>query len=199
MAAVDLPIVLADGGAFPPGSTLCIDGGDVSACQPLFPELAVTIGVDVRGPAEVRVRITDLPAGWYTISLTNMAPYADMAFPIDLTGAFGGEPLMMEPLVLPLAGTQPAGTPVGIAPPPGIANPPVSSGFGSGGNTSADSGGSRSDAPSDGIVTTLPNTGQGQPGDASRLISPMAVLIVTLLTIAWAIWRWEEPRTNSQG
>lgn len=196
MATVELPIMLADGGAFPPGSTVCIDGGDVSACQALFPELAVTIGVDVRGPAEVRVRITDLPAGRYTISLTGMAPYADMAFPIDLSGALGGGSMMMEPLVLPLAGTQPAATPIVVAP-PGIANPPTFS-SGSSADSSTESAGSRSDGQSDGIVTTLPITGQGQPGDSGRLLSPMAVLIVALLTIAWAIWRWERPRNTSR-
>ncbi len=196
MATVELRIMLADGGAFPPGSTVCIDGGDVSACQALFPELAVTIGVDVRGPAEVRVRITDLPAGRYTISLTGMAPYADMAFPIDLSGALGGGSMMMEPLVLPLAGTQPAATPIVVAP-PGIANPPTFS-SGSSADSSTESAGSRSDGQSDGIVTTLPITGQGQPGDAGRLISPMAVLIATLLMIAWTLWRWERPRNTSR-
>ncbi len=194
MATVDLPIVLADGGTFPPGSTFCIDGNAISACQPLFPELAITIGVEVRGPAEVRVRITDLPAGWYTISLTNMAPYADMAFPIDLSGALGGGPMMMEPLVLPLMDTQPAATPIVVAP-PGIANPPTSSsGSGSGSNTSTHSAGSRSEGQSNDIVTTLPNTGLGQQDDAGRLISPMAVLIVALLTVAWTVWHWEGAR-----
>jgi hypothetical protein len=185
MATVDLPIVLADGGTFPPGSTFCIDGNAISACQPLFPELAITIGVEVRGPAEVRVRITDLPAGRYTISLTNMAPYADMAFPIDLSGALSGGPLMDN---------QPDATPVAVAP-PGIANPPISSsGSGSGSNTSTHSAGSRSEGQSNDIVTTLPNTGLGQQDDAGRLISPMAVLIAALLTVAWTVWHWEGAR-----
>lgn len=191
-ATIELPLMLQDGGAFPPGSTLCVNGGDVSACQLLFPELAVTIGVDVRGPGEVRVRIADLPPGRYTISLVGMAPYADMTFPVDLNGALGAGPLVMEPLVLPLAGGNPAATPVisDPAPLPDAVNPPLASGSGIGGS----SGGTdaSSDESSGDIVTTLPNTGLGQPDNPGSPVSPMGFLIAALLTITWAIWRVRE-------
>lgn len=200
MSTLELPLVLEDGGAFPPGSTVCVDGTGVSVCQPLFPELAVTIGVDVRGPSEVHVQIADLPPGRYTISLTGMAPYIDMAFPVDLGEPTGTGPVTMEPIVLPLASANPQASPV--APPPVEVHPNPASGSGDArpaGGSNAGSGSApavgRSDVGSGDIVTTLPNTGLGQAeDDEDSMFVPLTMTLFAILTIVLGLWRLEKSR-----
>jgi len=188
LLAIELPLVLADGGAFPIGSTICIDGTDISQCRPLFPELAVTIGVDVRGPSEVRVRIAELPPGHYTISLREMEPYLDMAFPVELNDVLGNGSVMMEPLVLPKAGADPRASPVAPPDPPRVTSPQSDTPS----QVTSASGSSRSGSGD--IVTTLPTTGLGEADEEDSNFVPLVMLLVTMLIVIVAVWRVRRSR-----
>lgn len=196
-----IAVTTADGGAFPPGAQLCISGNGTSQCQPLFPELAVTMSIVPVSAGEVTVTLTDLPNGSYSVSLIDMAPYADIEFSLSVDTS--SPDVTMTPVTIPYPGDaaatpvlpdpHPAQTP---APPATNPNPdandgvsdrpaPVGAGGGTGNHHGDGTGGNGAGA----LVTTLPNTGQHHGhGSSAAPYTLLALVAGAVGCVALAIW-----------
>ncbi|HEU0163802.1 MAG TPA: hypothetical protein VFQ54_02090 [Thermomicrobiales bacterium] len=168
---VALTVLTGDGGAIPDSASICL----ADQCT------VAGAAVSSAAASGSSFSFTGVASGAQSLTITNVAPYADLTATIDVVAdTTTTTSVTLDPAAVP---TEPGNatpiTTVTAMPTAGV-NPTQPGGGGNGGGAPSSGGG----VP----VKMLPNTGTGSGGDSSSILILFGAMLLTVATAAIA-WR----------